>query len=126
MPAIFPGHSPPCRPDTRSPHRANRTTPSSLAATCNAFSMRFRQCRRDPLETCLGCYRYIFMQHPYAHKLADLASHWRDFDRAAKHWQAAYPDRVRVQVYEDLVADPNMQIRELLAFCGLPFEEACL
>ena len=83
-------------------------------------------CRRDPLETCLGCYRYIFMQHPYTHKLADLASHWRDFDRAAKHWQDAYPDRVRVQVYEDLVADPDGQIRELLAFCGLPFEEACL
>jgi tetratricopeptide (TPR) repeat protein len=83
-------------------------------------------CRRDPLETCLGCYRYIFMQHPYTHTLADLASHWRDFDRAVRYWQAAYPDRVRVQVYEDLVADADVQIGELLAFCGLPFEPQCL
>jgi hypothetical protein len=33
---------------------------------------------------------------------------------------------VHVQVYEDLVADPEAQIRKLLEFCDLPFEEACL
>ena len=83
-------------------------------------------CRRDALETCLACYRYMFARHPYTHTFADLAAQWRDFDRAVRHWQALYPDRVRVQVYEELVADPETQIRELLAFCGLPFEEACL
>ena len=83
-------------------------------------------CRRDPLETCLACYRYIFARHPYTHELASLAAHWRDFDRACSQWQALYPDRVRVQVYENLVADPQREIHELLAFCGLPFEEACL
>jgi hypothetical protein len=83
-------------------------------------------CRRDPLETCLACYRYMFARHPYTHTFADLAAHWRDFDRAVRHWQALYPDRVRVQVYENLVAEPEAQIRELLEFCGLPFEDACL
>ncbi len=29
-------------------------------------------------------------------------------------------------IYEDLVADPEAEIRHLLAYCGLPFEEACL
>jgi len=82
-------------------------------------------CRRDPLETCLGCYRYVFARHPYTHTFADLASHWRDFDRAAQHWKALYPERVREQVYEELVADPDTQIRALLDFCGLPFEPAC-
>jgi Flp pilus assembly protein TadD len=83
-------------------------------------------CRRDPLETCLACYRYIFAKHPYTHEFASLAAHWRDFDRAARQWQQQYPDRVRVQIYEELVADPETQIRDLLAFCGLDFEEACL
>ncbi|HTI96844.1 MAG TPA: sulfotransferase, partial [Rudaea sp.] len=59
-------------------------------------------CRRDLLETCLGCYRYIFTQHPYTHDFDDLASHWRAFDRATRHWQALYPDRVYVQEYETL------------------------
>jgi Flp pilus assembly protein TadD len=83
-------------------------------------------CRRDPLETCFGCYRYIFTQHPYTHDFADLVSHWRAFDRATRHWQALYPDRVYVQEYEALVADPDARIRALLDFCGLPFEENCL
>jgi hypothetical protein len=37
-----------------------------------------------------------------------------------------YPDRVREQVYEKLQADPGTQIRELLEFCNLEFEESCL
>lgn len=81
--------------------------------------------RRDPLENCLGCYRYM-VTHDYTHDFADLAAAWRDFDRAARHWQNLYPDRVYVQQYEDLVADPETHIRRLLAFCDLPFEQACL
>jgi hypothetical protein len=29
-------------------------------------------------------------------------------------------------LYEDLVENPEVQIRALLAYCGLPFEAACL
>jgi len=82
--------------------------------------------RRDPLETCLGCYRYMVTRHPYAHDFADLARYWREFDRAVAHWKKIYPGRVREQVYENLIADPETQIRELLSFCDLPFEETCL
>ena len=82
--------------------------------------------RRDPLETCLACYRYLVSRHSYAHDFNDLAQHWRDFDRAIAHWKKVYPGRVHEQIYENLIADPEMQIRELLEFCNLPFEEACL
>jgi tetratricopeptide (TPR) repeat protein len=82
--------------------------------------------RRDPLETCFGCYRYLFNRHPYTHDFNDLAECWRQFDRAARHWRQMYPDRVREQVYEELQTDPETQIRELLAFCNLEFEESCL
>jgi tetratricopeptide (TPR) repeat protein len=82
--------------------------------------------RRDPLETCFGCYRYLFTQHPYTHDFADLAVAWRGFDRACRQWQSLLPQRVREQSYEELVAAPEQQIRDLLQFCGLPFEDACL
>ena len=83
-------------------------------------------CRRDPLETCLGCFRYLYAQYPYTHRFEDLAAHWRDFDRMVNRWKELYPDRVREQVYENLQSDPEGQIRELLEFCDLPFEETCL
>jgi tetratricopeptide (TPR) repeat protein len=81
---------------------------------------------RDPLETCLGCYRYLFEGHPYTHDFSDLATAWHGFDRASSHWQALHPQQVREQSYERLTADAEAQIRELLDFCGLPFEPACL
>ena len=82
--------------------------------------------RRDPLETCFSCYRQRLVNNEYTRTFSDLAARWRDFDRAATRWHALYPDRIYENSYEALVADPETKIRELLAFCELPFEEACL
>jgi hypothetical protein len=82
--------------------------------------------RRDPLETCLSCYRQRLAKSDYTRTFEDLAATWHDFDRAANYWRTLYPDAVYESVYEKLVADPETAIRELLAFCDLPFEEACL
>jgi hypothetical protein len=82
--------------------------------------------RRDKLETCFGCYRYLITRHAYTHDFGDLARHYQDFDRTIAHWKALYPGRVREQIYENLVDDPEKEIRALLDYCELPFEEACL
>ncbi len=82
--------------------------------------------RRDPLETCLSCYRQHLANNEYTRTFTDLAATWRDFDRAAKHWRELHPTRVRENIYEELIADPETNIRSLLAFCDLPFEPACL
>jgi tetratricopeptide (TPR) repeat protein len=82
--------------------------------------------RRDPLETCLACYRMLLDHHDYTHDFVSLAEFWRDFDLATTEWQRRCPERVRVQGYEALTREPDTQIRELLAFCDLPFEPACL
>jgi hypothetical protein len=42
------------------------------------------------------------------------------------HWDAVLPGRVLRVQYEDVVADLETQVRRLLDFCGLPFEDACL
>lgn len=83
-------------------------------------------CRRDPLETCLSCYRQHFAGNDYTRTFADLAAYWREFDRSARHFAALHPTRVYQHVYEDLIVAPERSVRTLLEFCGLPFEEACL
>ena len=83
-------------------------------------------CQRDPLETCFACYRQMLDGNEYTHDFDDLAGYWHDFDRTVRHWHAIDPKRVRLQVYEELVADPEQQTRALLDFCNLPFDPACL
>jgi len=82
--------------------------------------------RRDPLETCLSCYRQRLSNSEYTRTFADLGAAWQDFDRAVKHWRTLHPDFVHENIYEEFVADPEHTIRQLLAFCELPFEEQCL
>ena len=106
--------------------------PGNWSRAGAAFAMlpgaRVIDCRRDALESCLSCFRQLFSEgaQPFSYDLDDIAAYWRDYDRTCRHWQALYPQRLRVQSYEALLADPRAQIEQLLAFCGVLFDAACL
>ena len=82
--------------------------------------------RRDPLETCFSCYRQHLANNEYTRTFPDLAAFWHDFNRAVKHWRTLHPTHVYENDYERLVDQPEASIRDLLAFCELDFEPACL
>lgn len=83
--------------------------------------------RRDPVETCLACYRQWFASGTqFAYDLDELADYCIDFTRLTRYWLERYPERVFDLEYEALLADPESVIRKLLHFCGLPFDSACL
>jgi hypothetical protein len=83
-------------------------------------------CRRDPLETCFSCYRQHMAGNDYTRTPEDLAAFWHDFDRSATHWFDLHPKYVYQHDYESLQTDPEHGIHQLLDFCELPFEPACL
>lgn len=89
---------------------------------------RIVDCRRDRLETAWSCFCHLFRigTQDFSFAFDSIAAFARDYDRAMEHWRALYPQRIRAQGYETLVADPEGQTRELLAFCGLQFDPACL
>jgi len=83
--------------------------------------------RRDALEAGWSCFKQQFYRLPhFACTLTDIAAYVRDYETAVDRWQAGAPERIRTQRYEALLAEPEAEIRELLAFCGLPFDAACL
>ena len=43
-----------------------------------------------------------------------------------RHFDAVLPGAVHRVIHEDLVADPDTEVRRLLDFLGLPFDPACL
>lgn len=84
-------------------------------------------CHRDPLETCFACYRQLFSEGiHFSYDLGDLASCYNDYQRLTDYWQQRYPGRVFDLSYEALVRTPETQIRQMLSFCQLPFDPACL
>ena len=83
--------------------------------------------RRDPVETCLACYRQCFGEPiEFANDLRDLASYYANFLALTRFWRERYPDRVTELEYEALVAQPEASIGHLLDFCDLPSSRECL
>ncbi len=83
--------------------------------------------RRDPLETGWSCFRQQFYQLPhFSCDLADIGAYLRGCERAMDQWRERAPRQVHLFRYEALLADPEGEIRRLLAACGLDFHPACL
>jgi tetratricopeptide (TPR) repeat protein len=83
-------------------------------------------CRRDPVETCLSCFRQYLPNNEYTNALGDLAAYWHAFDETVAQYATMHPGKVHQHVYESLVAHPRDAIAGLLDACGLEFEPACL
>ncbi|WP_233840896.1 sulfotransferase [Dyella sp. 2HG41-7] len=84
-------------------------------------------CHRDPVETCFACYRQLFSEGIlFSYDLDDLASYSNDYVHLSNFWQQHYSGYVFDLSYEALVQEPEVLIRQLLSFCQLPFDEACL
>jgi hypothetical protein len=89
---------------------------------------RIVDCRREALQTCWSCYKQLFGPGlaAYSYDFESLAQFAVACERAGDAWTAREPGHVRVQHYEALIQDAEREIRALLAFCGLPFDPACL
>ena len=86
--------------------------------------------RRNPLDTCLGNFRQYFsdpsIHFDYSCDLLDTGRYYILFDRLMAHWQRVFPGRVHEVSYEALVASQEAISRELIDYCGLTWNDACL
>ena len=83
--------------------------------------------RRHPVACCFSAFKQHFARgQGFSYDLQDVARYYQDYVRLMAHFDAIRPGRIYRIYHERLVADPQAQIRALLAACGLPFEEACL
>jgi hypothetical protein len=83
--------------------------------------------RRHPLDTCLSCYMQLFAHgQSFSYDLRDLGEHYLQYQRLMDHWHSVLPGHVLDLQYEDLVADFEGQLRRLLDYCQLPWDDRCL
>jgi hypothetical protein len=79
----------------------------------------------------MACCFSNFTQHfsksqTYSYRQTDLGRSYADYVKLMAHYDLVLPGKVHRVFYERLVADPEAEIRHLLSYLGLAFEEACL
>ena len=83
--------------------------------------------RRHPL----ACGFSNFKQHyargqEFSYDLEHFGLYYRDYVRLMAHFDRVSPGRIHRVIHERLLADPESQIRALLDYLGLPFDQSCL
>ena len=83
---------------------------------------------RDPMDICISNYTRMFKQiMPFAYDLKELGQYCRFCDDMMAHWKDVLPkDFILGLQYEEVVEDLEGKAKELIAFCGLEWEETCL
>jgi tetratricopeptide (TPR) repeat protein len=101
-----------------------------LAGAVHALfpNARIVRCRRNPVDTCISIYSlYFATQMDFAASKEDLAFFYRQCERLARHWRQVIPaDRFFEVEYEALTAEPEPLSRQMIDFCGLDWDDACL
>lgn len=82
---------------------------------------------RHPLDCCFSNFRQHFAKgQAFSYDLAHMGQYYTDYVRAMDHFETAAPGYVYRVIHEELLDNPEVEIRRLLAFLKLPFEPACL
>jgi hypothetical protein len=86
--------------------------------------------KRHAMDTCLSNFRTLFAvnfsYYNYAYDLMDSGHYFSLFRDLMNFWQSLYGDSLLEMSYEKLVDEPEKQIRRLLEYCDLDWQQNCL
>jgi tetratricopeptide (TPR) repeat protein len=83
--------------------------------------------RRHPLACCFSNFKQHFARgQNFSYSLDDMGRYYRDYVELMAHFDEALPGSIHRVHYENMVEDTENEVRRLLAYCGLPFEDGCL
>jgi tetratricopeptide (TPR) repeat protein len=83
--------------------------------------------RRHPMACCFSGYKQHFArgQH-YTYSLEEIGRYYAKYVELMAHMDKLLPGKIHRVIYEQMIQDTEREVRGLLAYCGLPFEDACL
>jgi tetratricopeptide (TPR) repeat protein len=83
--------------------------------------------RRHPLDCGFSCYKHYFPAGQDRTLGRRRMGRWyADYVELMAHFDEILPGRIHRIIYEDLIESPEEEVRRLLDYLGLPFEEECL
>jgi len=83
--------------------------------------------RRHPMSCCFSGFKQLFFEgQEFTYGLSEIGTYYRDYVELMDHWDEVLPGFILRVQHEDLVDDLETQVRRMLNFCGLPFEQSCI
>ena len=83
--------------------------------------------RRHPMACCFSGYKQLFGEgQEFSYGLREIGNYYRQYVKLMDHWDRVLPGFVLRVQHEDVVDNLESQVRRILDFCGLPFEQACV
>ncbi len=83
--------------------------------------------RRGAMGCCFSGFKQLFAEgQEFTYGLEEIGHYYRDYVGLMDYWDRLLPGKILRMRYEEVVADLDTQVRRLLDFCGLPFEDACI
>lgn len=83
--------------------------------------------RRHPVACGFSNFKQYFAEgQEFTYDLEHFGLYYRDYVRLMAHFDDIGPGAIHRVIHERLLADPEREIRKLLEFLDLPFEETCL
>ncbi len=83
--------------------------------------------RRSPMSCCFSGFKQLFAEgQEFSYSLENIADYYVQYEKLMTHWHQVYPGQILQVNYEDVVADIQPQVEQILQFIGVPYEEDCV
>ena len=85
-------------------------------------------CSRNPKDTCLSIYKNYFVNTKlnFAYNLDELTEFYQLYINLMNYWKKILPHFIYEIKYEELIKNPNSEIKSLLKYCNLTWNNKCL
>ena len=80
---------------------------------------------RNPIDVCFSIYSLYFVSHPWSYDMDLISKFYQEYQSLMKYWSNSFNDIYELE-YEDLVKDNNKEIKKLLEYCELDYEDKCI
>jgi tetratricopeptide (TPR) repeat protein len=85
-------------------------------------------CKRNPQDNCLSIYKNNFSSPTmnWAYEQKDISNYYNNYSSLMKFWYSKIPGFIHTAEYEKIVSDKKNEIKKLIEFCELEWDDNCL
>jgi len=85
-------------------------------------------CKRNPKDNCLSIYKNNFSSPTmnWAFNQKDISNFYNNYNSLMQFWYSKIPEFIHTVEYEKLISDKENEIKKLIEFCELEWDDNCL